>query len=283
MKNKFVFLLLVFNIVSWSITAQSFEGLIQWTCEAALTDPRLQKKVEEGAEKLNNPETQKALTQLKEKMNDPEFKKIMDQNPAIREQMEMVLDQMSGAPQSQGAGLNSFLPTGMTIKIKDGNSLIKMTGGMAAMMGEILNLKDKGETYRIYRENKTYTKIPEKTDGVDKKTAAMKVTKTEEFASILGHQARKYIVEKSNKKGKTVYNIWATTELSEFDPKMMSRMKLGKDQEDFWSKDIEGFPLRIQVINDEINMTMQVSEISKQTLNPADFSIPAGYKLVEGF
>lgn len=108
----------------------------------------------------------------------------------------------------------------------------------------------------------------------------VKVTKTNETAKIAGYNATKYIVEVNNNGNKTIQNIWATTEIKDFDLKSLSKQKFGRDK--MYLDKIDGVPLKIEMSTKEANMTMQVTEIKREPLNAADFTIPADFKEVPG-
>jgi hypothetical protein len=260
--------------------AQNFEGIIRWTVKAEITDPAKQKQLDEATKKMNSPENQAQMKALQEKMNSPEFKKQMEQNPQVKQMMEQAMAQMQSAG---GLNASSLMPKSMTMKIKNMNSLIHMDGGAGAIMGEILYLKDKDQTYSIKREAKTYSVLPKQEDKKDNHLQ-YKVTKTNEHAKILNYDCVKHVVEIQREGQKAmVQNVWATPNFKEFDAKALARMQMGRNGEMTYLKDIQGTPLRIEMTMQGTNMTMEMSEIKKQSLDPSEFTVPADFQETKGF
>src|SRR5258707_10685556 len=117
--RKLMTLLLMFVVLtSWS---QGFEGTIKWSMKLDATDP----KVKAEMEKMNDPANQAKIKEMEAKMNDPQFKAQMDANPQMKAQIEAMMKSMSA-----GGGANSMMPTGMLLKLKGGNTVTIMQGGM---------------------------------------------------------------------------------------------------------------------------------------------------------
>ena len=149
-----------------------------------------------------------------------------------------------------------------------------MEGGMANGM-EILHQKDMPAT-RVNRAEKTYTRMPQGQQGAP--TNQVKVTKTAETAKLLGYNCTKYIAEVSDR-GKTMQQVfWATTEIKDMDMKSMSNQRMGQGGTAMFYDQIEGVPLKIEMASPEGNMVMEVTEIKRQPMSDAEFSIPADFK-----
>ncbi|MCR6642823.1 MAG: DUF4412 domain-containing protein [Sporocytophaga sp.] len=222
------------------------------------------------------------IKKLEAQMNDPEFKKQMEANPQLKSLMEENLHRFQAMQGSSGGGANSFMPSGVLIKIKDGNNLIKMEGGMSEMLGEILYLKDKDQSYSIRRKNKTYSILP-KASETKEKDPIVKVTKTSETAKIIGYTCTKYIIQVTDQ-GKTINQIvWTTTEIKDFDPKGLSKMtSAGSKEAKIYLDGVDGVPLKMESDTGEMKMVMEVTELKKTPLDILLFSIPFDYKLVKG-
>jgi hypothetical protein len=252
--------------------AQLFEGTIHWKMEAVITDPATKAKMEEAQKKLNDPATQAQMKELEAKMSDPQFKAMMESNPQMKTQMEAMLKAAKG-------GSASFIPTGLELKTKNGNTLTKMEGGIMANM-EMLYLKDKNLSYRIDRESKTYSVLPKGDEHPDEKTKTpeVKVTKTTETKKILDYTCTKYVAEATYSGKKTTQIFWTTTDIKDFDMKSMSQQRFGNNPQHLFYDKIDGVPLRIEMTLPEGNMTMEVTSLKRHALPAADFTIPTGYK-----
>lgn len=262
--------LLLFIFISAIAHAQTFEGIMSWKITTEM-DASTKAKVDEAQKKLKDPATQAQMKEMKEKMNDPQFKAMMDANPQLKAQMDQILKM------AEGGEVNSLLPTGLTVKMKNGNTLTKMEGGMMGNM-EVLFLKDKNMTYQLNRESKTYTAFPATQSTDSLKVSDVKVTKTSETAKILNYNCTKYIAE-SVWQGKPVKQIfWTTTAIKDIDMKSLARQRMGNNQQSMFFEKIDGVPLKIEMNQAEIGMVMEVTELKRQSLSASDFSIPAGFK-----
>ncbi|HEY9045259.1 MAG TPA: DUF4412 domain-containing protein [Ohtaekwangia sp.] len=270
--KKVLFTLALLVLVMQS-RSQSFEGIIKWAFTMNITDPKLKAQMEEAQKKMNDPANQAKMKEMEAKMNDPQFKAMMDSNPQLKAQMENMMKMM------QSGDMSSMMPKGMIVKIKSGNSDMTMDGGMMANM-EVLYLKDKNQSYRIDRKDKTYSVLPNNTEHDQTKSSTeVKVTKTSETAKILGYTCTKYIVEYTSE-GHTLQQLmWATTEIKDWDMKSMSNQRMTSAQRVYFDK-IDGVPLKVEMTTPQGSMIMEVKEIKKQSLPAADFTIPSDYKEV---
>ncbi len=274
-------LLIVFIFLAGTSFSQNFEGTIKWAMKIDLKNAQHQ-----DAAKGNSSGAQMdaEIKKLEAQMNEPEFKKQMEANPQLKSLMEENLNRLQSMQGGSGGGAGSFMPTGVLIKIKDGNNLIKMEGGMAEMLGEILYLKDKDQSYSIRRKNKTYSVLPKASESKEKeKEPVVKVTKTSETLKIIGYTCSKYIIQVTDH-GKTINQaVWTTTEIKDFDPKGLSKMtSAGSKEAKIYLDGVEGVPLKMESDNGEMKMVMEVTELKKTPLDASLFSIPSDYKLVKG-
>jgi len=265
MKN---ILLILFLLSGTILQAQSFEGIMTWKISAEM-DPATKAKMDAAQQKLNDPETQAQMKEMKEKMNDPEFKKMMETNPQLKVQMEQMMKMTEG-----GGDISSYMPKSFVIKIKDQNALTHMEGGMMGNF-DMLYLNSKNTTYKLNREAKTYSVM----SGADTmKVRDVKITKTSETTKILNYTCTKYIAE-TMVQGHTVQQIfWATTEIKGIDMKSLARQRMGNNQHAMFYDKIDGVPLKIEVKQAQMGMTMEVVEIKKQALPASDFVVPKDYK-----
>ncbi|HEY9006627.1 MAG TPA: DUF4412 domain-containing protein [Ohtaekwangia sp.] len=270
-KLFFTFALLVLIMQS---RAQSFQGIIKWSFTMTITDPKMKAQMEDAQKKMNDPANQAKMKEMEAKMNDPQFKAMMDSNPQLKAQMESAMKMM------QSGDMSAMMPKGIIVKIKDSNTLMQMEGGMMANM-EILYLKDKNQSYKIDRKDKTYSVLPNNTEQQQqsKQNADVKVTKTSETAKILGYTCTKYTVDYTSE-GHTLHQIlWSTTEIKDWDMKSMANQRMSSNQRIYFDK-IDGVPLKVEMYMPQGNMVMEVKEINKQSLPASDFTIPSDFKEV---
>lgn len=271
--KKILFFVFVNLLVTFT-KAQNFEGIITWKITSEITDPKAKAQMDEAQQKMKDPETQAQMKEMQEKMNDPQVKAMMDANPQMKAQMEAALKMAQG-----GGDMSAMMPTGYTIKMKNQNVLSTTEGGMMAM--EMLYLNDKKTTYKIDRQAKTYSPLPAQDPTQDPaKKADIKVTNTSETVKVLDYTCTKYIVE-STTKGHTMQQVfWTTTAIKDFDFKSMAHQRMGNSQQSLFYEQIDGVPLKIEMVMPQGKMVMEVTELKKQSLSGADFAIPGGYKEV---
>lgn len=267
------FVVLALTLLAGRLAAQNFEGTITWAIKTEITDPQMKAKFDEGQAKMNDPATQAKMKELQTKMNDPQMKAMMESNPQMKAQMENMMKM------AQGGNMNSMMPTGFTVQLKGNNSLTKMDGGMMPM--EILNLKDKNLSYRLDRNNKTYSVLAHAADG-NNPAPQFKVTKTTETARILNYNCTKYIVD-ATMNGKPVQHFfWTTTEIKDIDMSHLAKQRMGKNGQSMYYEGIEGVPLKMEMQTPEARMIMEVTAIKKEPLPDNLFILPADFKEIKG-
>jgi len=263
----------VLLLIAFTTFSQSFEGTIKWSMKMDITDPATKARMEEAQKKMSDPANQAKMKEMQAKMNDPQMKAMLDANPQMKAQMEAAMKMMAGGD------INAMIPKGMMVKLKNDNSLVTMDGGMMDKT-QILYLKDKDQSIHIDNTNKTYALMNSKSPANTTESQA-KVTKTSETKKILNYTCTKYIVESTSPKGKTVEQLFWTTKEISIDMKNLSRHQAGKGNQFFYDN-IEGVPLQIEMSTPEGKMTMEATEIKKESLSASLFQIPAGYKEVKG-
>ncbi|MBA4056229.1 MAG: hypothetical protein C0490_16055 [Marivirga sp.] len=272
--KKIILAVLLLSVMAGN--AQNFEGVITWKITSDITDPKVKAQMEEAQKKMNDPATKAQMKEMEEKMNDPQFKAMMEANPQMKAQMEAAMKMMQG-----GGDLNSMMPKGFIIKMKNQNVLTSMDGGMMANT-ETLYLNDKKTAYQINREAKTYSVLPQaKTEDVkDAEKVDIKVTKTSETTKVLGYTCTKYVVESKTQGHSMQQNFWTTTAIKDFDFKSLAHQRMGNGQQSLFYDQIEGVPLKMEMMMPQGKMVMEVTELKKQSLSSGDFAIPSGYKEV---
>ena len=270
MKKLIPCFLLLFALTA---KAQNFEGTIKWSMKMDITDPARKAKMEEAKKRMSDPAAQARMKEMQAKMNDPQMKAMMEANPQMKTQMEAMM-------KMQGGDMSAMMPKGFTIMVKGQNTLTKMEGRPMAM--EILYLKDKDNAYHLDRQNKTYSAMMTgNRSGQASPSTPPKVTKTSETTRILNYTCTKYLVEIAEGNRTITQSIWTTTEIKDIDFKNMAKHRMGGGQAIFY-EGMEGVPLRVESNMGESSMVMEVTEIKKESLNPADFSIPADFKETQG-
>ena len=272
MNMKKVLLTLALIVLVMQSRAQSFEGIIKWSITMDITDPKMKAEMEEAQKRMNDPANQAKIKEMEEKMNDPQFKAMMESNPQMKAQMDAAMNMM------KSGNLSSFIPKGSTAKVKDGNTLFSMEGGIMSNY-EVLSLKGKNESYQLDRQNKTYFVMQHNTEPSESEKN-VKVTKTSETTKILGYSCTKYIVEYSDEKHKMQQILWATKDIPGLDLKNLGSNKMNRSQKIYYDK-IDGAPLKIEMHMEQGNMVMEAKEIKKQSLPASDFTIPSDYTKVE--
>src|SRR5690606_29563659 len=249
--------------------AQNWEGIITWKITTDM-DAATKAKMDEAQQKLNDPATRKQLEEMKKKMDDPQFQQMLAANPQMKAQMEQMLKSL------EGGSVNAMFPSGYTLKVKDQNTLTKMEGGILGNI-EILSLKSQNKSYQINREAKTYTEMKNETPE-EFNADNIKITKTDETKTILNYSCTKYIAESIVEGQRFEQIFWTTTDIKGLDMKSLAKQSLGKGSQKMFYEKIEGVPLRVEVKQMQASLTMEATEVKKQSLPASDFQIPAGFK-----
>jgi Domain of unknown function (DUF4412) len=275
MKKLFIIILCLVSIATQS---QPFEGTVKWSMKMEITDPKIKAQMEQTGKQMSDPANQARMKQMLEKMNDPQMKAMMDANPQMKAQMENAMKMM------QGGGMASMMPSSFTFKTKGGNTLTTMTGGIMPM--DVLHLKAEDKTYFLNRSEKTYftsQQMQHNNQGEDKtKADAIKVTKTSETMQILNHTCTKYIVKDTKNGHETTTNFWTTTEIKDFDMKSLTKHSVGDGNQQLYYENIDGVPLRIETGTPQGTMTMQVTDIKRESLSASEFVVPSDFTEKKG-
>lgn len=268
---KKLLIVTVLFLVSAGLWAQNFEGVISWTITTEIKDPKMKAQMEEAQKRMNDPATQAQMKEMQARMQDPQFKSMMESNPQMKAQTEKMMNM------ANSGNMNDMMPKGMTVRVKNKNTLSKMDGGM--MAGEILYINERDVTYHIDRESKTYSVMSK--GGDSDRAMKGKVTATSESMKIQGYNCKKYIVELEEGGKSMTQTVWATSEIKGLDMKSFSNQGVKGKKPAFYSE-IDGVPLKMEMTMPEMDMTMEVTEIKKQTLPANDFVLPSGFTEVKG-
>ena len=268
MKKIWLFL---FLLVAMATGAQTFQGTITWSVKYDITDPQKKAEMEKHQKEMSDPANQEKMKKMQEQMNTPEMKSMMEANPQMKARMEAAMAML------QGGNAGSMMPTSFIVKTDGTNSISKMEGGMMNM--EMLYQTDKGKSYMINRNAKTYSLLPSYNDTDHKRDSVQhKVTKTSETMKIIGYTCTKYIVELTTQRGTTLNQVfWTTTEIKGLDMRSMAKQRMGNGGQSFYYEGMAGVPLRVEMPNPQMNMVMEVTDIKKESLPATDFAIPADF------
>lgn len=171
-------------------------------------------------------------------------------------------------------GMEAFLPTSYSFMVYKSNLLMKLEGGMAAMMmGDILVDGKKGETYMLKHAEKTAYKMQK--DGEEEEAGADPVVeKEDETIEILGYECQKYKVTTSTPDGEVVQYVWATDKLKFPETKGGMSGGMGGSMA---VKGVRGLPLKTMVNQGPMTVTLTATEIKVEKLDKNMFKIPKGY------
>lgn len=271
---KKVFLLILSIFLSFTLFSQDFEGVISWKMQTNMPN---QPAMPQNA----NADMSNAREELLKQLKNPE----VANNPQAKEMLEKMLAQMPSSDATAGTNpMDNMMPKGMTIKIKGGNTLVSLEGGMAAsMMGDILTLKGKSESYAIKKDKKTYAILPKSNQKADTEST-LSVTKTTETMKILGYDCVKFIITNTKAKTPETQFIYATTQIKDIDAKLFKDVKAGQDDK-FGAAmaKVDGVPLRMEIKSADVSITMECTKIERKTLNQDEFSIPKDFRETKMF
>jgi hypothetical protein len=267
MKRIIAFVLLPMAI---NVYGQTFEGTVKWSMKMEM-DPQMKMMMEQGMQQLKDPAMQAKMKEMMDKMNDPKTKKMMEENPQMKAQMEGVLKMIQAG---NSPTMASLMPTAFLFKVKGGNTVTLLEGGMMPM--EILYFKDQDKTVRLDRKNKTFTVVANNTSKTNQPT--VKVTKTNEKMKVLNYNCVKYVAAVTENDETVNQIFWTTTDIKDFDMKSLTKQRMNQGGQQLFYNGIEGVPLKIEMSVQDVKMIMVVEEIKRQALSDAEFAVPADFK-----
>lgn len=265
-----------FLVLSIGALGQAFEGALRWTMKMEMS-LAMKTQIDQGMQMLKDPVIQEKMKEMMAKMKDPQTKAMMDANPQIKAQMENAFKMMQGGASPD---LSSLLPTGFSVKVKEGNTLATMEGG--AMQMEVLYVKEQDKTVRLDRQNKTFSIVTGGDSGRQAGTLSVNVTKTKETAKILGYTCTKYIAAVTENEETVNQVYWTTTEIKDLDVKSLTKQRMVGGGQPLFYDGIEGVPLKIEMSIQEAKIVMEIADIKREKLNAADFTVPGDFKETPG-
>ncbi len=187
-------------------------------------------------------------------------------------QMQMALPMFAGSTMQMfftennsrtELNMGTFITTTIITDIKKDKMLMLMSGmmGQMAIPGVLSEMKEKGENSDERDPQDDNIEGEEEQDDFE-------VEFTDETKEIQGYTCKKAIV--SNEDGiEMIY--WYTEEI-----------KFSKDGQNYFNKDVPGFPMEFETFNNGMKMKMTVTEYNKSIGKDAselfDLTIPEGYK-----
>lgn len=250
---KKLFLTLTLGMACTILTsAQTFEGFVTWSTKSDI------KMSEEQIQQMKE-----SKKQIESQMNNPEFKKQMEKNPALKDMMEKQLKTMESY---ESGNLGSMLPEKITTKVKGNNT--------ATVMGDNIIIYRGGENkiYSLNSSSKTYSELPS-SDNISN-DQNIKITKTSETATINSYKCTKYIIsyQGSEEMNQT---LWVTKDIKDISPSQFAGG--GKNSTNWFYKDVDGFPVKIEIKTPQGNISSELTELKRTRMPDSDFQIPAGY------
>ncbi|SDM00600.1 protein of unknown function [Catalinimonas alkaloidigena] len=174
---------------------------------------------------------------------------------------------------SNAQQLAAMMPKSYDLQMKEGKVRMKSD---AAMMNDVLMLNDERVSYLMLPSQKKAFRI--KMQDQNDQQENVSVEKTDETRSIAGYNCKKYVVSvKDPQSGVTQkQTIWATPALQ------LSKMQGSTGGMNIFYKDIDGTPLAITMETPMFSMEMTATNVSKESVPDAVFTVPSEYK-VEDF
>lgn len=170
----------------------------------------------------------------------------------------------------------AFMPTGYLFKIKGDNSRMSMQGGMmAAMMGDVVVNAAKEQVYMLNDANKSAMLMPKDDTKANEDASNYSVEKGSDKRKIAGYDCEHFLVK--SKTGEQLAEYWVTNDIAVKTPKgkAASTSPIGQGN----SFGIEGFPLRVQMNQMGMLITMEAKEVKKEKLSMDLFEVPKGYTI----
>lgn len=173
--------------------------------------------------------------------------------------------------------LGPMMPQKLIVRSDGGNARITLEGGMAAsMMGDILYLEKKDETYMLRDKEKIAYKMPNNSDVGEVKPEVTPLGDE----NINGYNCRKYKVVLKTEEGSIEQTMWTSTDIRLPKPK---RNTTGGSGAGLFLQEIEGYPVKVeqslQRVGLQLRQTIELDRYDTQPLDSALFQIPENFKI----
>lgn len=172
----------------------------------------------------------------------------------------------------------AFMPTGYLFKIKGDNSRMTVQGGMmAAMMGDLVVNTAKEQVYMLNDANKSAMLMPKDEGKAITESSKYEVEAGTDKRSIAGFECNHFVVK--SKEGEQIAEYWVTDDISVKAPKGKGSGNSPVGQASAYG--ISGFPLRVQMNQMGMLITMEAKEVKREKLASSLFEVPKGYTVSE--
>ncbi len=273
MKKHLLFLRLAVCalLAPFAAHAAEFEGTLQWTFKAEITDPAMKAQMEQAGREMADPEK---LAEMKAMLDSPQMKAMMEQNPQLKAAMEARVKMAEDAVAGKGGDMMSrMMPQGMTLRTKAGRTNMVVEGGPMPM--EIIGRDTPPEATLIDRKERTFSRMPAGEAKSKAEQAGHSVIKLGETTKVLGRTCEKYLVETTQEGQKMAGVIWATKDIPGLNSTALARASVGG--EDAYLEEIDGVPLRMEMNTPRMTIHMEATAIRAGSIADDVFEIPAGF------
>lgn len=263
------------GLLSLGTNAAEFEGTLQWSFSAEVTDPDLKARIAEVKRQLADPAK---LAQMKAMLENPQMQAALQQNPQMRAAIEAQIRLAEEAAAGKGGGdlLGTVLPKSATLRTKAGRSHLSVEGG--AMPLEVISLRQPQASYWLDRESGTFARLAQAApSAAEARSSDFKITKTGNTAKVLGYPCEEHLVEISHE-GRTIRNtLWVTDAIEGLDAKALARTQIGGRDAAYLAQ-VEGVPLKMEMVLPQMRLLMQASAVSAGPVPESLFVVPADFK-----
>lgn len=167
----------------------------------------------------------------------------------------------------------AFMPTGYLFRIKGENVRMTMQGGMmAAMMGDILVIAAKEQTYMINDAGKSAMLMPKEENKTPENADKFDVQEGTDPRTVSGMACKHYVVK--TKEGQLIGEYWVTDELQVKVPKSKSAGNMLTQGNAYG---IKGFPMRVAMSQQGMQIVMEAKELKSEKLSASLFEVPKDY------
>lgn len=170
-------------------------------------------------------------------------------------------------------GMQAFMPTEFKYFLKNRSVKLVMSGGFSSMLGEYIIDGDKGISYLIKPEEKTYSILNE--DSQSKSVSNSEFMN--ETVTIAGYECKKYESVTTDANGeKTTSYVWSTDKITIKPPK---NKVLDSNVQLLFGSIEKGFPLKVVTSNLGFVLTLTASSVENKKLSKKEFQVPKGFTL----
>lgn len=167
----------------------------------------------------------------------------------------------------------AFMPTGYLFRVKGENVRMTMQGGMmSAMMGDILVIAAKEQTYMVNDASKSAMLMPKEENKQADNADKFDVEEGADARTVVGMPCKHFIVR--SKDGELIGEYWVTDAFQVKVPKSKSAGNILTQGSNFG---VKGFPLRVVMNQQGMQIVMEAKEVKAEKLSSSLFEVPKGY------